>query len=180
MGRHQRGDGRRRAVSRFKVIRMAADAVDLCDTAIEYVSALIHPEFGSFPPLDQPSSLSGISPRRMRLAWGKAIRMASIESLPKEPWPEHRIGMTVSGAKANHFVAARPSSPGPYDILLSSRINPRGHCSLYRDTAQAVLEQATDLGLVRWLPVGIHADAITSTHFRRATESTDTLTTLIH
>lgn len=178
MGRHQRGDGRRRATSRFKVIRVAAGVVDLCDTVIEYIAALLHPEAGSLLPLDPPSTSSGISSRRMRLSWPKAVRMATMESLPKGPWTEHRIGVIVGGGRVNHYVAARPSSPGSYDILLSRRTNPRGHCSLYKDTSQAVLEEATDLRLVRWMPVGIHADAITSTHFRRATASTDSLTTL--
>ena len=178
MGRHQRGGGRRRATSRFKVIRVAVSVVDFCDSVIDYVAALLHPEAGFLLPLDPPSASAGISLRRMRLSWRKVVRMASIESLPEVPWTEHRIGVIVRGVRANHYIAARPSAPGIYDILLSRRMNPRGRCSLYKDASQTVLEQATDLGLVRWMPVGIHADAITSTHFRRATASTDTLTTL--
>lgn len=57
---------------------------NLCDSVIEYATALIHPEAGAILPLDPPSPTSGIGPRRMRLPWREAIRMASIESLPEE------------------------------------------------------------------------------------------------
>ncbi|MBM7781762.1 hypothetical protein JOD47_001930 [Arthrobacter tumbae] len=156
MGRHGRGDGRRRATSRFRVIRVAAGVVDLCDTVIDYVAALLHPEAGSVLPLDPPFASSGASSRRMRLSWRKALRVASIRSFPEGAWTEHHIGVIVGGARANHYVAARPSSPGSCDILLSRRMNRRGRCELYKDTSQAVLEEATDLSLVRWMPVGIH------------------------
>lgn len=178
MGRHERGDGRRRASSRFRVIRVAAGVIDFFDTVIDYVAVLLHPEAGSVLPLDPPFASSGASSRRMRVPWRKAVRVASTRSFPEGPWTEHRVGVVVGGARANHYVAARPSSPGFYDILLARRTNRGGHCSLYKDTSQAVIEEATDLGLVRWMPVGIHADAITRTHFRRATESTEPLTTL--
>jgi hypothetical protein len=72
MGRHQRGDGRRRATSRFKVIRVAASVVDFCGSVIDYVAALLHPEAGFLLALDPPSASAGISLRRMCLAKGRA------------------------------------------------------------------------------------------------------------
>jgi hypothetical protein len=177
--RHRRDAGRRRARSPLGALGVLARIVDLCDTAIALLTVVGSPDLQSFIPLDpEPSFPSTI--QRLRVSWRKAKRMATVDALPDAPWPEHRVGVILHGPKARHYLAARPSTAGTYDVLISQRRPRKGHCVLYRGEPPHVLTDATRQGTIRWLPVGIHADALTRDRFRRAVESPDPLTTLTH
>jgi hypothetical protein len=173
--RHRRDAGRRCASNPFGVLSVPARIVDVCDTVIALLTVLGSPDPQSFIPLGYgPSEYSPI--QRLRVPWRKAKRMATMDTLPNAPWAEHRVGVILHGPKTRNYLAARPSTADTYDVLISQKRPRKGHSVLYRGTPRHVLIEATGQGIIRWLPVGIHADAVTRARFWRAIESPDPLT----
>lgn len=175
--RHRRNGGRRRVESRFRVLRGLARILDAYDALISFVALVGSPESQTVLPLDFQSSSSSRA-SRLSVPWRKAKSLAKLDALPDEPWVEHRVGVIVQGPEIGRYIAARPSTAGIYDVLVSRKRSRKGLCVLYREVPRLTLEEATNRGNVRWLPVGIHADSITSAQFRRAHASPAPLTTL--
>jgi hypothetical protein len=175
--RHRRDTGRWRASSPFGVLSVLARIIDVCDTVIALLTVLGSPGPQPFIPLDFEASEYSTLPR-LRVPWRRAKRLATMDALPDAPWAEHRVGVILHGPKARHYLSARPSTADTYDVLISQNRPRKGHSVLYRRTPRHVLKEATGQGTLRWLPVGIHADAVTRARFRRSIESPDPLTTL--
>ncbi|MFJ5696601.1 hypothetical protein [Arthrobacter sp. NPDC093139] len=90
-------------------------------------------------------------------------------------WSEHRVGLIISGEQAGRYIAVQPSEHDGWDVMISRRRSSRGTSDAYQGTADPRLLSLLMEWDVRWLPVGIYADAVTQRFFRNAIVAEDGL-----
>jgi hypothetical protein len=124
----------------------------------------------SFSPTYSPGQPHAPSRRTVPVSWRKSMKLAVSEPLPSESheWSEHRVGLIITGRKAGRYIAVQPSEHDGWDLQISRRRSSQGIIDAYQrvdDTRLQTLFMEWD---VRWLPVGIYADAVTLRFFRKA------------
>ncbi len=173
-GRHEHRSGRRSAPTRLRLGQILL-------ALVEAASRLFSGDW------DSSSSSLGYSPDRLQMtsrskvpvSWGKSVKLAVSEPMASKPesneWSEHRVGLIISGPKAGSYTAVQPSEHDGWDVLISRKRSSRGTSDAYPGTAGSRLQTLLMEWDVRWLPVGIYADAVTQRFFRNAMAGEDDL-----
>jgi hypothetical protein len=140
-------------------------------TVVGLAGVLVNPAAPSFMPFG--SDPISMPQRKLRVSWRRARKLATVTDFPKSPWSEHRVGVAVSGSWRHRYVAVRPAAGDAFDVFLASFWSLGGRCRVIHAVMGKTLEESSRRGDIRWLPVGIHADAITRHRFRSAYSSPD-------
>jgi hypothetical protein len=98
------------------------------------------------------------------------MKLAVSEHLPSESseWSEHRVGLITNGPKAGRYIAVQPAEHDEWDLQVSRERSSQGISDAYQRIDEARLQTLFVEWDVRWLPVGIYADAVTQRFFRKA------------
>jgi hypothetical protein len=123
----------------------------------------------SFSPTYSPGQRHPASRRKVPVSWRKSVKLAVSEPLVSEAseWSGPRVGLITSGQKAGRYIAVQPAEHDGCDLQIS-REPSRGISDAYQRIDDARLHTLLVEWNVRWLPVGIYADAVMQRFFRKA------------